>query len=335
MARSIRPIGHEDRLSLVEHLDELRRRLIVCLAGFMVAFGLAAWQNDRLLDIVNRPLEHSTASSLKHASGPLEQTARSQVRLRRALERGAAAFDRLSRSRSLTAADRATLREAIRSYSDAARALPNSVPGRQPVTLGVTEPFTTSLTVSLWFALLFSLPLFLYQAYAFVMPAFRPDEKRVVGPLMMLVPVLFAAGVFFGYYLVLGPAVKFLQGFNASSFDTLVQAKPYYSFVVLVLISMGVLFQVPVAILALTRAGVVTVKQLRRNRRYAIVAIAILAMLLPTIDPVTMLLEMLPLLVLYELSILLASWLDRVSARRQATAALAAPSDPDESADAV
>ena len=85
----------------------------------------------------------------------------------------------------------------------------------------------------------------------------------------------------------------------------------------------------------LTRAGVLSVKQLRSNRRYAIVIIAVIAMLLPTIDPVTMLLEMLPLVVLYELSILLASWMDRVSARRARAGALATPSDPDESADAV
>jgi sec-independent protein translocase protein TatC len=331
----IRPVGHEDRLSLIEHLDELRSRLIVCLVGFLIAFSVAVWQNHALLDIVNRPLERTTSATAKKASGPLEQTARSQVRLRRALERGADAFERLASSPSLTAADRATLREAIRSYGQAARALPDSVPGRQPVTLGVTEPLTTTLTVSLWFAVLFSLPLFLYQAYAFVMPAFKPEEKRVVRPLMLLVPLLFVCGVAFGYYVVLPPAVKFLQTFNASSYDVLVQAKPYYSFVILSLVSLGILFQIPIAVVALTRARVVTVRQLRRNRGYAIVVIAVLAMLLPTIDPVTMLLEMLPLLVLYELSILLASWLDRVTARRERAAALAAPSDPDESADAV
>jgi sec-independent protein translocase protein TatC len=334
MAPPIRPIGHEDRLSLIEHLDELRSRIIICLVGFAIAFGFAVWQNDALLDIVNRPLEKTTTATSKRASGPLEQTARSQVRLRRALERGADAFERLSRSSSLTAVDRATLRAAIRSYGDAARALPNSVPGRQPVTLGVTEPFTTTLTVSMWFAVLFALPLFLYQAYAFVMPAFTPHERRVALPLMLLVPVLFAAGVVFGYYVVLPPAVKFLQNFNSNSYDVLVQAKPYYSFVILALISMGLLFQIPIAILALTRTGVLSVAQLRRHRRYAIVVIAVLAMLLPTIDPVTMLLEMLPLIVLYELSILLASWLDRASARRARSTALA-PSDPDESPDAV
>ncbi len=335
MAPPMRPIGHEDRLSLIEHLEELRSRLIVCLIGFLVCFGIAVWQNEALLNIVNRPLEKTTASAAKHASGPLEQASRSQVRLRQALEHGADAFSRLARSPTLTPADRATLREAIHSYGEAARALPESVPGRQPVTLGVTEPFTTSLTVSLWFAILFALPLFLYEAYAFVMPAFTAQERRVALPLMLLVPVLFACGVTFGYYAVLPPAVKFLQSYNSGSYDVLVQAKPYYSFVILALISMGLLFQIPIGILALTRTGVVSVTQLRRNRRYAIVVIAVLAMLLPTIDPVTMLLEMAPLIVLYELSILLASWIDRMGARRARSTALASPSDPDESADAV
>jgi sec-independent protein translocase protein TatC len=335
MPRSIRPVGHEDRLSLIEHLDELRTRLVVCLVGFMVAFSVAVWQNQALLDVVNRPLERTTAATGKHASGPLEETAQSQVRLRKAFEDGAAAFRQLADAPSLTGTDRAALRAAISSYAAAARALPKKVPGRQPVTLGVTEPFTTTLNVSLWFAVMFSLPLFLYQAYAFVVPAFRPEERKVVRPLMLLVPVLFACGVAFGYYVVVPPAVKFLQTFNSSSYDVLVQAKPYYSFVILALISMGVLFQIPIAILALTRAGVVSVRQLRKNRRYAIVVIAVLAMLLPTLDPVTMLLEMLPLLVLYELSILLASWLERVGARGKRADALAASSDPDESADAV
>jgi sec-independent protein translocase protein TatC len=332
---AIRPIGHEDRLSLVEHLDELRTRIIICVVALLVAFTFAVWQKDTLLDIVNQPLEETTAATTRKASGPLEQTARSQVRLRAALERGAAAFERLAAAPNLSAADRATLREAIRSYSQAARALPSSVPGRQPVTLGVTEPFTTTLTVSLWFAVLFTLPLFLYQAYAFVVPAFRPEEKSVVRPLALLVPVLFFAGVAFGYFVVLPPAIDFLQSFNADSYDVLVQAKPYYSFVVLALISLGLLFQIPIAVLALTRAGLVTVAQLRRNRRYAIVVIAVLAMLLPTIDPITMLIEMVPLLILYELSILLASWLERLSARRERAAGPAASDQEETSADAV
>ncbi|MDQ4041631.1 MAG: twin-arginine translocase subunit TatC [Actinomycetota bacterium] len=335
MSRAIRPVRHEDRLSLVEHLDELRTRLIVCALGFFAAFSVAMWQNEALLELVNRPLERTTAASVKRASGPLEQTARSQVQLRRALERGAAAFDRLSRSGALTAADRAAVREAVRSYGDAARALPRSVPGRQPVTLGVTEPFTTTLTVSLWFALLFSLPLILYQAYAFVLPAFSPQERRVALPLMALAPVLFAAGVAFCWFVVLPPALKFLQSFNAASFDVLVQAKPYYAFVIFALISLGLLFQIPLAVLAVTRTGLVTVEQLRRNRRYAIVVIAVVAMLLPTIDPVTLILEIVPLLILYELSILLASWLERLDARRERATASPTKDEETSSANAV
>jgi sec-independent protein translocase protein TatC len=332
------PVGHEDQLSLVEHLDELRSRLIICVVGLVIAFSVAMWQNHALLHVVNRPLEKTTSQSLsKGSGGRLESTARTQLLLRRALLRGAAAFDALSRSETIKdPALRAQLRAALREYHLAVDALPQSAPGRQPVTLGVGEPFSTTLTVSLYFALLFALPLILYQAYAFVLPAFTPSERKVAFPLMMMVPVLFVAGVVFGYFIVLPPAVKFLQTFNSSSFDVLVQAKPYYTFVTLTLISLGILFQIPVGILALTRVGILSVKQLRENRRYAIVVIAILAMLLPGVDPVSMLIEMGPLLILYELSILMAAWVDRVATRREAAAtgtALAVTDDPDETDD--
>ena len=328
MPRALRPIRHEDRLSLVEHLDELRSRLIVCGVGLAVAFGIAVWQNHALLDIVNRPLERTTSAATKNGSpGQLGNNVKAQVAVRRALAEGAAAFDRLSRDGSLDPAQRAALVRAARSYGDAVAALPTRVPGRQPITLGVGEPLSTTLTISFYFALLFALPLILYQLYAFVMPAFRPGEKRVAAPLMFLVPVLFAGGVIFGYFVVLPPAIRFLQTFNSSSFDVLVQAKPYYSFVTLTLLSLGILFQIPVGVLALTRAGVITTRQLRRNRRYAIVIIAVLAMLLPGTDPVTTLIEMVPLLVLYELSILLATWLDRATAQRDAKAVAVTDSD--------
>jgi sec-independent protein translocase protein TatC len=335
MARAIRPIGHEDRLSIIDHLDELRSRLVIAGLGFLFAFCIAFWQHGPLLDLLNEPLAATTADSVKKASGPLEQTPRTQVQLRKALDRGAAAFERLSASRALTADDRAALRDAVGAFGDAARALPKEVPGRQPVTLGVTEPLTATLTISFYFAILFALPLLLYQAYAFILPAFSPEERRVALPLMILAPFLFACGVAFCWFIVLPPAVKFLQSFNAESFDVLVQAKPYYSFVIWALISLGLMFQVPIGILALTRTGLVTVEQLRGNRRYAIVAIAVLAMMLPTIDPVSMILEMIPLLVLYELSILLASWLERRSARRERAALAARDDDTTSSANAV
>jgi sec-independent protein translocase protein TatC len=133
-----------------------------------------------------------------------------------------------------------------------------------------------------------------------------------------MVPILFLSGVVFAYFLVLPAAVNFLQNFNDDNYDILIQARDYYKFAVMILAVMGLLFQLPVAILAVTRLGIVSTGQLRANRRYAILIIAIVAMLLPGQDPVTMLSMMVPLLVLYEFSILLATLLDRRAARTRA-----------------
>jgi len=233
----MRPITHDDRLTVVDHLDELRSRIVVALIAFGAAFALTAWQNHLVLSILNRPL-------------------------------------------------------------------PKDI---DPLTFGVTEPFTTTLTNSAYAAILLALPVLLYELYAFILPAFNPNERRVALPLLLLIPLLFVAGVVFCYFVVLPPAIKFLLNFNSSEFNTQVRARDYYSFVTLTLLAMGLGFQVPIGILAAVRVGLTSPQQLRRNRRYAVLVIAVVAALLPTIDPVTMLLEMVPLLVLYELSIVLAA----------------------------
>ena len=234
--RRIRPIAHDDQLTVVDHLDELRSRIFVSLIAFGVAFALCGWQNHLILDIVNRPL-----------------------------------------------------------------------PGdREPLTFGVTEPFTTTFTNAAYAAILLSLPVILYQMYAFVLPAFSPAERKTALPLLLLVPVLFIGGVLFCYFVVLPAGIEVLLDFNADEFDTELRAREYYSFATLVMLAMGLGFQIPVGTLIATRLGFVSPEQLRKSRRYAIVAIAVLASLLPTIDPVTLLLEMVPLILLYELSIQLA-----------------------------
>jgi sec-independent protein translocase protein TatC len=323
MATAIRPIGHEDRLSLVEHLDELRTRLIICVVAVCATFALALWQNHALLRLLNDPLTQTTRSAAQNAKGPLGAQARYDLKQREALSRSQQAFDLLAQSRAgLSPAERAALASAARASGDALRAAPKEVSGRQPVTIGLGEPFSQTLTVSLYFALLFALPLILYQAYAFVLPAFSPDERRVVIPLLAMVPVLFLAGVVFGYYLVLPAAIGFLQNFNSDEFDVLVQAKSLYSFSILTMIVMGVIFQMPVGILALTRLGVLTSRQPRRRWREAVVVIAIIAVLLPGTDPVTTCIDMVPMLVLYGLSILLAMWVERLDRRSADATAL-------------
>jgi sec-independent protein translocase protein TatC len=237
MPRRVKAVSHEDQLSLVEHLDELRSRIVVCIAVFAAALALCFWQNHVLLEI---------------ASGPL--------------------------------------------------------PGdhKKLITFGISEPFTTSITVAAYGAIILSLPFILYQAYAYLLPAFSDAERRVVLPLMLMAPLLFLAGLAFGYFAVLPAAVKFLLGFNDSQFNIQVRARDYYSFFSTTMLACGVIFQLPLAILAVTRLGIVKIEQLTANRRYAYLIIAVVAAALPGVDPVSMLIEMVPLLVLFELSILLA-----------------------------
>jgi sec-independent protein translocase protein TatC len=242
MARRVKAVSHEDRLTLVEHLDELRARLLVCLAALGVALALCFWQNHLLLEI---------------AQGPLPSD-----------------HDQL-------------------------------------ITFGVTEPFTTTLTVSAYGAVVLSLPVVLWQLYAYILPAFSETERRTILPILLLFPFLFIAGIAFAYFVVMPAAVNFLLNFNDGQFNIQVRARDYYSFFSMTMIACGLIFQLPLAIIAVTRLGIVRVEQLTENRRYAYLVIAIVAAALPGVDPVTMLIEMVPLLVLFELSILLARVLGR------------------------
>jgi sec-independent protein translocase protein TatC len=305
MATTLRPIRPEDRLSLVEHLDELRKRLIFCVVVFLACFGVCLWQSDVILDVVNRPLERTAFKEKSTSKDPFERTAAFQAQVKRSATASAAAFDDLART-----ADDAATRRGYEQLAAENRALARSVPpqeARRPVTLGVGEPFVATVRVAAYAALLLALPLLLYQAYAFILPAFSREERSIALPLMAMVPFLFIAGVVFAYFMVLPNAIDFLQNFNDDNFDILLQARDYYRFAITVLIAMGVCFQVPVGILALTRMGIVSVGQLRRSRRYSILGIAVIAMLMLSL--------MAPLYLLFEGSILLASLLDRRRSR--------------------
>ncbi len=237
MPRRVKAVSHEERLSLVEHLGELRSRIVVCIVVFGVALALCFWQNHHLLEIASGPLPHDHKKLL---------------------------------------------------------------------TFGIAEPFTTTVTVAAYGAIILSMPILLYQVYAYVLPAFSEAERRVVLPMLLLAPLLFLAGLAFAYFAVMPAAVKFLLGFNDNQFNVQVRARDYYSFFSTTMLAGGLIFQLPLAILAVTRLGIVKVEQLSSNRRYAYLVIAIVAAALPGVDPVSMLIEMVPLLVLFELSIVLA-----------------------------
>ncbi|HXA54802.1 MAG TPA: twin-arginine translocase subunit TatC [Solirubrobacteraceae bacterium] len=321
MATAIRTIGHEDRLSLVEHLEELRTRLIVSGVVLAVAFAVCLWQNHALLHVINRPYEREKQGQVAKGQGPTGQAALAQQAVVKVAGEVQAIVRVLAAPGShLPAAARAQLGAELAGLRAATAKLPPQPPPEKLTTLGVGEPFTTTLTVVFFFALIVSLPVILYELYGFVMPALHPNERRAVAPLLAAVPVLFVAGVLFGYFVVLPAALRFLVNFNSSQFNIIVQAGPYYQFAATVLLAMGMVFQVPVAILGATRAGIVTPAQLRKGRRYAIVACAAVAAFLPG-DAITLILETVPLYVLYEASILVAAFV----ARRDAARAVAAP----------
>jgi sec-independent protein translocase protein TatC len=316
MAATVGRIGHEERLSLVDHLEELRGRLIVSLAVVAVAFGFCFWQNHALLHIINAPLAHETQKQVKAGNGPLGSTYTVQQSARTVATQLQVVVSALERPGSgASAATKASLAKVTPELRGAISHLSAAPQGNKPVTLGIGEPFTTTLGIALIFALIISLPVLLYELYGFLLPAFSPEQQRVATPLMLAIPFLFIAGVLFGYFVVLPAAVRFFQNFNSGEFNVLVQASQYYHFAAVILLAMGLVFQVPVGVLAATRAEIVTTKQLRHNRRYAILACGAVAAFLPG-DAITLLLETVPLYLLFELSLLLARIIEYRETRR-------------------
>jgi sec-independent protein translocase protein TatC len=316
VSTAVRSIGQHDRLSLVEHLDELRTRLIVSLVAVAIAFGFCMWQNHALLQLINRPLDAQTQKQVKAGNGPLGATytvQRSALDVATQLRDVVATIERPGSG--VATATRSALRGVEPALKPAITALSAPAQGNKPVTLGIGEPFTSTLGVALLFALILALPVVLYEIYGFLLPALSKEQRRATTPLMLAIPFLFVVGVFFGYFVVLPSAIRFFENFNSGEFDVLVQASQYYHFAAVTLIAMGLIFQIPVGVLAATRAAVITPRQLRRNRRYALVACGAVAAFLPG-DLVTMLLEIVPLYLLFELSVLIATVVERRELRR-------------------
>jgi sec-independent protein translocase protein TatC len=255
LKRLPRRLQHGEEATLVEHLGELRTRLIISLvAVFLPAAILFGFFRDDLIELLLEPLP-----------------------------------------------DDKTL-----------------------VTLGVTEPFFTSLKVCFFAGLAIALPIVLYQLWAFLAPAFAERQQRTVATAAALGGALFALGVAFGYVVVLPKALEFLTGFNDELFNVQIRASYYFSFVLVALLGMGLVFELPVFVLTLVRLRIVTSAQLRRNWRFGVVAVFLVAILLPTVDPVSLAFEVVPLLALYFLSVWLATIMEKrwdVAAERSRWAA--------------
>jgi sec-independent protein translocase protein TatC len=236
-----RRLRHGEEATLVEHLDELRSRLILGLVSIVPAFAVAFYFHEDVIEWLTGPLPDD----------------------------------------------------------------------KQLVTLGVTEPFTTSVMVSVVVAIGVVLPILLWQIWAFLAPALEPHFERVALTFVALSTALFACGVAFMYYVVLPRALEFLTNYDDQLYEVQIRASYYYNFVALLLLGGGLAFLLPIFVLALVRLRILSSARLRQNRRIAFVILLIFAALLPTVDPVSLAFELVPLLLLFELSIWLAVLLER------------------------
>jgi sec-independent protein translocase protein TatC len=240
-----RRLGHGEEATLVEHLGELRARLLISLLALTVGFAVAFAFHGTLIEWLTRPLPDD----------------------------------------------------------------------RKLVTFGVTEPFYTAVKVSLYGALAVAFPVLVYQLWSFLAPAFEERSQRVVSTFVLFATALFAAGVAFGYAVVLPRAITFLTTYDEALYDVQIRASYYYSFVSLALVGMGLIFELPIFVLALVRLQVLSAERLRRNRRIGIFLVVLAAVLLPTVDPVSLAFEAIPMVLLFEFSIWLAAIMERRWAR--------------------
>jgi sec-independent protein translocase protein TatC len=183
---------------------------------------------------------------------------------------------------------------------------------RRLVTLTVTEPFTTSLEVSIAAGFAIASPVVLWQLWSFLAPAIDPRARRSIAPLAAAATALLVVGIVFGDRIALPAALRFLTGYDSSVYDVQIRAGAYISFAVLVLAACAAVFELPIAVLGLVRIGALSSTKLRRNRRRGYLVVACIGVALPGVDPVTTILETIPLLVLYEASI----WASVVCERR-------------------
>jgi sec-independent protein translocase protein TatC len=237
-----RRLAYGEEATLVEHLGELRTRIVICLLALLVSFSVSYAFRGHILHWLNAPLPHRL---------------------------------------------------------------------QKPVTFGVAEPFITSVWVAFWAGLLVALPIVIWQGWAFFAPAIDEHYQRTITVLVAFATLLLAGGVLFGYFVALPAAVKFLTAYDQAHYTILIRARDYYSFCTQVLFAVGLVFEVPMLILGLVQLRVLSAAKLRRTWRIGLALMAVIAVALPGVDPVTTVFEMIPLMALYGLSILLAGILER------------------------
>ena len=251
--RSLRPprrLGHGEEATLVEHLEELRQRLFVCIGALLLGFIVAFIFHDRLI----HALELELPKGHRHLT-----------------------------------------------------------------TLTIGEPFMTSMWLVFYAGFLVAIPVILWQAWAFFLPALDPAHERMMRIFVFVSVALLLVGLLFGYYFALPKAAHFLANYDKQQYTTFIRARDYIGFAAKVLVAMAIVFELPLFVIGLTRIGILSTHRLRRSRRVGYFVVCCIGVALPGVDPITTILETIPLLILYEASIWASVLLERRSARAAAS----------------
>lgn len=191
--------------------------------------------------------------------------------------------------------------------------------GRKLVYTHPGDPFSIAMTASFAIGTILALPVILYQLWAFLSPALHTHEKKLAIPVVVGAAVLFLAGVSLSHFVVLPFTLRFLSGFQAESLEPMITASEYFSFAISMSLAFGAVFELPIAILALTALGLVTPRMLKNFRRHAtILCVVTSAFITPGADIVSLVSLAVPLYMLYELSIVLSAWVHRRRQRKEA-----------------
>ena len=196
-------------------------------------------------------------------------------------------------------------------YSVLAAPMLKAMPqGGQMIATDVIGPFLVPLKVTLLVGFVVALPYVLYQAWAFVAPGLYAHEKKLVLPLVITSFLLFLVGMAFAYFLVFPVIFKFMAEFAPEGVAWMTEIDKYFSFVLSTFVAFGVTFEVPVIVIVLVRAGIVSIQKLREARRYVIVGAFVVAAIFTPPDVLSQLMLAVPLCLLFELGLFIARFMD-------------------------
>lgn len=322
-------------MSFLEHLDEFRKRLINSVVIILIAFVLCWFVSDRIFNFLEIPIRRALSEAeridVSFESGLTGKETALPLKVLKENDEGRFVFDRTTKLGVSVISPGTSVKAKVAKDGEGKLALfsnekiftsnaviPKGV--KLPVELntdidGTTtaderlivttapESFTLYVTVSLYAAIAISIPFLLWQIWAFISPALYKHERAYVTPFIGLSTISFVIGAAFAYYILFPPAVRYLLGLG-SDFRLLLRATDYFDFITLIMLAMGIIFQMPAITYVLSRIGIVSADFLVKSWKVALVVILIVAALIsPTGDIPNLMLFATPMMALYVVSV--------------------------------